>query len=293
MCDQSITIPLTQGKVAVIDAADYPLVSPYRWHAALIKKRWYARTVKSGRRLYMHRLIMGAQPGEQVDHQDLDGLNNRRSNLRYCNDSENQTNKPLRADSTSGYKGVRFFKRDGTWYAAITKDRITYSLGYHKTAEEAARVYDRAARHLHGPFARANFPGDDAGLPDAVELSSRNTSGYRGVTWNKGAQKWMAEVTIDGKRKYLGLYDTAEAAGAACERARNSESVVPPAEGRKTSRFRGVAWREKRQMWEATIAVNGEDHFLGRFKVEEDAARAYDAKARELHGAKARLNFPD
>lgn len=36
---------------------------------------------------------------------------------------------------------------------------------------------------------------------------SRNTSGYKGVSWNKSAKKWEAYVTIDGERKYLGIYE--------------------------------------------------------------------------------------
>lgn len=293
MCDQSISILLTQGKVACIDADDYPLVSPHRWHAVRIKKRWYACASVGKRRIYMHRLIVGAKPGQQVDHKDVDGLNNRRANLRLCNDSQNQTNKPLRVDSTSGYKGVSFFKRDGTYMAAITKDGVTHHLGYYKTAEEAARVYDRAARHLHGVFARTNFVGTDSGMPEPQTLSARNTSGYRGVTWSANAKKWVAETTVNGERKYLGLYETTEAASAACEAARSGVAVTPPAEARRSSRYRGVAYRAKRKAWEVTIAANGKDHFIGRFESEEEAARAYDAKARELHGERARLNFPD
>jgi len=43
--------------------------------------------------------------------------------------------------------------------------------------------------------------------------SSRNTSGHKGVTWHKGAQKWMVELRAAGRRHYLGLYvDLSEAA---------------------------------------------------------------------------------
>ena len=42
-----------------------------------------------------------------------------------------------------------------------------------------------------------------------------NTSGFKGVTWHKEAQKWQAQVALGGKNKYLGRYNTAEAAHAA------------------------------------------------------------------------------
>ena len=52
------------------------------------------------------------------------------------------------------------------------------------------------------------------------ELQSNNTSGYRGVSWNKGAGKWHSYIKIDGKRYHLGLYDTPEEASEAYEKSR-------------------------------------------------------------------------
>ncbi len=45
--------------------------------------------------------------------------------------------------------------------------------------------------------------------------STRNTSGFRGVYWHKGAEKWMAYINVRGQRKHLGLFvDVREAAEA-------------------------------------------------------------------------------
>lgn len=58
--------------------------------------------------------------------------------------------------------------------------------------------------------------------------------------------------------------------------------------------FKGVNWSgEKTHTWQARIMKDGKRHFLGNFSTPEEAARAYDAAARELHGEFARLNFPD
>jgi hypothetical protein len=47
-----------------------------------------------------------------------------------------------------------------------------------------------------------------------------NTSGYKGVSWHKKSQRWAANISIDGKVKCLGMYDTPEEAHAAyCQRA--------------------------------------------------------------------------
>jgi len=57
-----------------------------------------------------------------------------------------------------------------------------------------------------------------------------------------------------------------------------------------TSGFKGVTFRAGR--WGAGIRANGTFTYLGRFTTKEEAARAYDAAARQLHGEFARLNFP-
>jgi hypothetical protein len=59
-----------------------------------------------------------------------------------------------------------------------------------------------------------------------------------------------------------------------------------------TSRFIGVWLDKKRKLWESAIMNDGKKIFLGRFKTDIDAARAYDKAALEYHKDFARLNFP-
>lgn len=60
-----------------------------------------------------------------------------------------------------------------------------------------------------------------------------------------------------------------------------------------TSTFKGVGWDKAAQRWEANIGNGlGRTRRIGRYRTEEEAARAYDAAAREIHGEFARLNFP-
>lgn len=58
-----------------------------------------------------------------------------------------------------------------------------------------------------------------------------------------------------------------------------------------TSGFRGVNWHKNRQKWQASIQSEGKQLHLGRFTSKEEAARAYDKAAKELHGEFAQLNF--
>ena len=157
-----IQIELTQGKVAIIDDADWDLVSGYRWYAmCVIGRLWYARTdirrpdcKRSA--LMIHRLILGITDRKvHVDHIDGDGLNNRRSNLRACSHSENLRNHGANANNKSGFKGVSWREDRGKWRARIKVNRKEHSLGYYDTAEEAHMAYCRAAIEMHGEF--ANF----------------------------------------------------------------------------------------------------------------------------------------
>lgn len=59
-----------------------------------------------------------------------------------------------------------------------------------------------------------------------------------------------------------------------------------------SSKFKGVTWLPKRAKWMAQITANKIHTFLGEFRSEEAAARAYDTAATEIHGIRAFLNFP-
>lgn len=60
-----------------------------------------------------------------------------------------------------------------------------------------------------------------------------------------------------------------------------------------TSGFKGVCYNNSRRRWQAGIGLNGRNIYIGRFRTPEEAARAYDAKAKEIYGEFAYLNFPE
>jgi len=153
-------IELTQGYVALIDDEDYELVSGYEWHLHRDRNANYARTSvsRNGKRarVYMHRLIMDAPKGRQVDHIDHDALNNRRANLRMCTASQNQGNQRKQTGTSSQYKGVCWHKEKGKWHAKIKANAPCRHLGYFSDETDAARAYNDAARELFGEFAELN-----------------------------------------------------------------------------------------------------------------------------------------
>ena len=162
MEDMVKEIELTQGKRTQVDDADFEWLSQWKWCVAWNGWHWYAvRSIpcdsnSKQRRVWMHRLITNAQPGEQVDHQDRDGLNNQRENLRPCTQTQNNANRAKKAGCSSKFKGVYWSKRVGKWRSRIKIDGRQTDLGYFDDEVRAARAYDDASLEQYGEFAKLN-----------------------------------------------------------------------------------------------------------------------------------------
>lgn len=157
------TIPLTQGRVAIVDAADYDAIAAHKWYA----HRQYGDVFYAGRSLpvgngkfatlHMHRLIMAAPKGLVVDHINHNGLDNRRSNLRLCTNLENVRHCSSAKGATSKYLGVGWHKSTAKWMARIRFGGKQVHLGTFIDEAAAARAYDEAAHKHYGTFANLNF----------------------------------------------------------------------------------------------------------------------------------------
>lgn len=151
------SIPLTQGQFALVDDEDYERVSQYKWY---LHHGSYAATTLGhrGSTMLLHRFIMGVTDRHiQVDHCDMNGLNNCRSNLRTATHQQNQRNRKKYSRNTTGYKGVFRNPKTRRWRAMITVNGKCVHIGYFDDIIDAAKAYDAAARIHHGAFARTNF----------------------------------------------------------------------------------------------------------------------------------------
>lgn len=147
-------INLSAGGHAIVSDEDFGRVCLYKWSK---NGCGYVQAWIGGRPVLMHRYLLGAQPGQEVDHINRDKLDNRRDNLRFSNRQANMLNKAVQ--SRSGYKGVDRTSKN-RWRARIKCDGKTVYLGVYQTAEAAARAYDTAAKSIFGPLASLNFsPG--------------------------------------------------------------------------------------------------------------------------------------
>jgi hypothetical protein len=146
-------IKLSKGAYAIIDDIDFEEINKFKWHFASVG---YAATKYSNKILYLHRLILKAKKGQEVDHINRNKLDNRRSNLRFVSRSLNIINAGLRITNKSGFKGVWWNKDKKKWTAEIWRNYKKKHLGHFLDKEEAALAYNKAAKVYFGDFARLN-----------------------------------------------------------------------------------------------------------------------------------------
>lgn len=154
----AVWVALSGGGHTLIDAADLQLVSARSWH---LKDKGPGKNtdyVKTGRSTMLHRFLLAAPHGAQVDHINGDGLDNRRRNLRLCGIGENRRNERKRLPQTAGskFKGVSWDRSRSRWVAKISVAGKTLNLGRFQSELAAAEAYDQAACKHFGSFARCN-----------------------------------------------------------------------------------------------------------------------------------------
>ena len=148
---------------ALVDAEDFGLVNNYRWWGtkpSVRSKNIYPFTQINKKTVYMHRLIVRASKLEEIDHKNLDSLDNRKNNLRICTRAENIHNAEVRKNCKSGLKGVSLAsetRRKKKWRARVRVNGKEKVIGYFFTKEEAGEAFDKEAKKYHGEFARLNF----------------------------------------------------------------------------------------------------------------------------------------
>lgn len=123
----------------LISKVDEEKVSSMLWHIfggyvyAYIKD---VATAKS-RRVFLHRFIMEASPGQFIDHINGNKLDNRRENLRFCTIQENGFNRGKPKNNTTGFKGV-FYTPKGFRAIVKYKSKGIYIQCYPKVSHEAS-----------------------------------------------------------------------------------------------------------------------------------------------------------
>ncbi len=166
-------IPLTKGQFSMVDDQDYEWLNKHKWQAFKNGKyEYYAKRsatpseyVNGKRRnIWMHRVILKLDHDNPLfgDHENMNGLDNQRHNLRPATRGQNMSNK--KGCGRSKYLGVNFNlvksgdrkKTYDKWIVRIQHNGKRIHVGRYNTEEEAALAYNKKAIELHGEFARLN-----------------------------------------------------------------------------------------------------------------------------------------
>jgi len=214
----------------------------------------YAVSYKKKKQINLHSLIMGKKKDLYIDHIDRNRLNNCRNNLDFVTPRENSCNSGPRG-GTSKSKGVIIFE-NGKCKVEVQHN---YTKVYIATCEDeltAAIYYDISAYELQGKCAYNNI--------DYNSTSPETKIIYKQVLNDPNRIQQVSKA----KKKAM--------------------KIKP-----KSSKYLGVWWAgETINPWKSRIKIKGKDKYLGRFKTEIEAAKAYD-NALIASDRKGKLNFPD
>jgi hypothetical protein len=163
-------IPLTRGKFAIVDDFNYYKVCKYSWRVYPTKYTCYALSFKDvlksryetmgknriikRENIHMHKLLLDAPEGFEVDHINGNGLDNRMCNLRIATRSQNMMNKRKAKGKKYGYKGI--FPLRNKFRAEVIVNGEKFVSESFVNAIDAARKYDEMALIHHGEFAKTN-----------------------------------------------------------------------------------------------------------------------------------------
>lgn len=135
-----------------IDIEDIKRVKKYKWH---LNNNGYVYTdSEKGDRISLHRYLIDTPEGKDTDHINRDKLDNRKSNLRICTRQENNFNRDLNKNNTSGFAGVRYNEKVSKWKANIMIDYKDVNLGYFDSKEEAIKARLEAEKEHFPEFSR-------------------------------------------------------------------------------------------------------------------------------------------
>ena len=207
--------PLTNGGTTLIDAEDISKLQGYSWYQHM----GYARARAPEGEIHLSHVILPCPDGFFIDHINRDKLDNRKANLRVATRSQNNANRRSFDNSTSKYKGVHWNKKSGLWEATIRKHGQQVSLGMYEDEIAAASAYNDSARQIWGEYAVLNDIDEvDYKKMRHFRKTLKPHSRYLGVSRHVSG-KWVARLTMNGRRKTLGYFQTEVEAAVAFNRA--------------------------------------------------------------------------
>lgn len=143
-----------KGEEFWFDLEDYEKIKEYCWY----KYHKYFVAKINGKEIGLHKLIMDDLLNEyDIDHIKTENkFDNRKLNLRRVNRSENNTNKVIQKNNTSGVTGVRFHSRDNVWEANININKKYTYLGRSYNFSDACKLRKEAEEKYYKEHSYSN-----------------------------------------------------------------------------------------------------------------------------------------
>lgn len=161
--DGSIAVgTLSDGAEIIVDADVLPLIRDKVFYRGGRKWGPYGYVMTPNLES-LHNFVMPHVEGYEVDHINLNTLDNRRCNLRYVTHQQNQMNQPLQKNNTSGVSGVSYYPPRGKYRARIKIGQHDIHLGYYKTFKEAVQARNVGMECMFGEYGRYNDVADAPG----------------------------------------------------------------------------------------------------------------------------------
>ncbi len=204
-----------RGGFTLVDAHDFEKHKWFGWCQTRKRYvyRWENRDGKR-KRAWMHREILDAPDGMDVDHENHCTFDNRRRNLRLATDAESARNRNKHRMNfkgqfpTSRHKGVSWLKENNCWHLTIAGRHA----GLFDDEHQAAVHYNKAARELFGEFAQLNDVDESLFDPNArrpadrIGRRSETRAIYPGVGYDKRVCLWYGRVQENGSLKKVPGY---------------------------------------------------------------------------------------
>lgn len=157
---------LSSGEIFVLDADMIGKIRGVKFYIGSKGGNGRHRYVIDRHGRSLHDYLFEHRPGYEIDHINLDTLDNRRCNIRYCTHQQNQMNQPLQRNNSSGVSGVSYYPPRRKFRARIKVSQQEIHLGYFDTFEDAVKARNIGMLCMFGQYGRFNDVGK---IPDWIE----------------------------------------------------------------------------------------------------------------------------
>lgn len=159
VCKDYVILYTYKNEPFFVDLEDFGRIHKYCWRK---NDSGYLCTTIKQKTVYLHRMIMNAASGIDVDHKHGSNTkhDNRKSNLRLATISQNQMNKERQTNNTSGCVGVSWNKKSQKWRARIHIDKKEIQLGEYRDIQDAVNARRNAEEKYFGEYGYNNSRGN-------------------------------------------------------------------------------------------------------------------------------------